>query len=283
LAPTTALTADGTAAPGDFTNVDTTNNDVTVTLQAAPPDGTRNGIKHTIQGGNHKVTVALSGTDVVNKTGGVTSFTLPFVNQAVVLQYFAAVGVWIIVSLDLGTTPGGLFRVAHIETGAGTLATLDTGVLTLPGTYVRLMWRLFGRSDTAATADSLVLSFNGDTADANYDQQRANISNATVSASAVPGTAGVGARTIGAVPGATAPTNHFGFVAGEVADFAGANFKIASARSDYWTARTAAGSNIRLYGFQWANAAAINRLAFSITGNFVAGTKLDVYAMSAGG
>jgi hypothetical protein len=101
LVPTAVKTAGYTAATADFVPVDTTAGAVTVTLPSAPPDRTRIGVKHVIQGGTNAVTVARGGADLFNKAGGSTSLSLGLLNQAVVLQYAATAGLWYVQSADL--------------------------------------------------------------------------------------------------------------------------------------------------------------------------------------
>jgi hypothetical protein len=101
LLPTAVKTTNYSAAAQDFVPVDTTSGAVTVTLPTAPADKTQVGVKHITQGGTNAVTVACGGSDVLNKAGGSTSFTMPLLAQAAILQYKASTGIWYILEDDL--------------------------------------------------------------------------------------------------------------------------------------------------------------------------------------
>jgi hypothetical protein len=101
LARTAVKTANYTAAAGDLVPVDTTSGAVTVTLPNAPADKTMVAVKHIIQGGTNAVTIACAGSDVFNRAGGPTSATLPYANQAMLLEYTAAVGIWSVIADDI--------------------------------------------------------------------------------------------------------------------------------------------------------------------------------------
>lgn len=99
LVRTSVKTANYTASSGDLVPVDTTSGNVTITLPTAPPSGNRVAVKHVTQGGANKVTVQCGGSDVFNKTGGVTSALLTVLNQAITVQYDS--GIWTVVSDDV--------------------------------------------------------------------------------------------------------------------------------------------------------------------------------------
>lgn len=99
LARTGVKTGNYTATAGDLVPVDTTSNPVTIALPAAPPDKTQVAVELVTQGGANAVTVACSGSDVLSKTGGPTSMSLPLLGQAAWLEYTAAGGIWTPLSL----------------------------------------------------------------------------------------------------------------------------------------------------------------------------------------
>lgn len=101
LIPTAVKTGAYTAAAQDLVPVDTTSGAVTITLPTAPVDKTQVAVKHVIQGSTNAVTIALGGSDVLNRTGGATSMTLPLLAQAAVLQYKATGAIWYVVEDDL--------------------------------------------------------------------------------------------------------------------------------------------------------------------------------------
>lgn len=104
--PTAVKTAGYTAAPQDFVPVDTTSGAITITLPAAPPDGTLIAVKHVTQGSTNAVTVSCGGSDVINKTGGATTDSVPLLGQGKVFMYKATGAIWYIVATD--TPIGGL-------------------------------------------------------------------------------------------------------------------------------------------------------------------------------
>lgn len=101
LAAVAKQTGSYAATANQLVPCDTTSGSLTVTLPNAPADRTMVAIKHVIQGGTNSVTFACAGSDVINKAGGSTTGTLSLVNQAVLLMYAAAGGIWYIVSDDL--------------------------------------------------------------------------------------------------------------------------------------------------------------------------------------
>lgn len=90
-----------TAAPGQFVPVDTTSGAVTVTLPTAPANNATIAVKMVIQGSTNAATVACGGSDVINKTGGSTTFPLTTLNQGVVLQYKSSGAIWYAITSDL--------------------------------------------------------------------------------------------------------------------------------------------------------------------------------------
>jgi hypothetical protein len=101
LTPTAVKTSAYTAVVGDLVPVNTTSGAVTITLPTTPVDKAQIAIKHVIQGGTNAVTIACGGSDVINKTGGSTSFTLATLNQGVWFEYKASTGIWYAVTSDL--------------------------------------------------------------------------------------------------------------------------------------------------------------------------------------
>jgi hypothetical protein len=101
LTPTAVKTSAYSAAAGDLVPCDTaTTGSFTVTLPSAPSDGAQVRIEHILQGGGGVVTVACGGSDVINRTGGPTSFTMPTLGQAATLQYKASGAIWYVLASD---------------------------------------------------------------------------------------------------------------------------------------------------------------------------------------
>lgn len=131
LVPTAVQTANYTAAVHDFVPVNTTSGSITITLPAKPADKSLIAVKQIIQGGTNTVTINSGGTDVFNKTGGLTSITLKTLNQGVLLQYSSA-GIWYVLSDDLPLSSLDLRYANTLTTSAASAPTLVNGVLNIP-------------------------------------------------------------------------------------------------------------------------------------------------------
>ena len=121
LVMTAVKTSAYSAAPLDYVRADATTGSLTVTLPNAPAAGTTIGVKMTGTSGTNTVTVACAGSDVFNKTGGGTTFTLSTLNQGAVFQYGAG-AIWLIASSDfaLSSLDGRYPPIATTpQTGAG--------------------------------------------------------------------------------------------------------------------------------------------------------------------
>ena len=90
-----------TALINQFVPVNTAAGSVTITLPAAPVDGSRCGAKQVVRIVPNTVTIAASGTDTFNTPTGPTAVTLSGLNQAAIFQYVAAAGLWINISDDV--------------------------------------------------------------------------------------------------------------------------------------------------------------------------------------
>ena len=86
LFPTGVKTASVTAAGSQFIPCNATSS-FTVTLPGAPETGTTVAVKLVALTGSNQITVAASGSDVFNVSGGSATMTLTRVNQTVTVQY----------------------------------------------------------------------------------------------------------------------------------------------------------------------------------------------------
>lgn len=174
LSPAAVKTSAYTAGPGDFVPVDTTSGAVTVTLPAAPPDGTMVGVKLVRQGSTNAVTIACGGADTINTVGGSTSGTLSVLKQGVVLQYQAATAIWYVLvdSLPAGSAGATTFS-GIITANAGTNSSGSAPILTalgaVSGTAIQLTdtsrdYLVYLEVTTAGTATSVTM---GHTSSAN--------------------------------------------------------------------------------------------------------------------
>lgn len=95
-------TADYTASANQIVLVSTASNAVTITLPAAPANGTINAVKMVTQGTGNNTTVQAGGSDVINLSGGSTSAPLKIPSQGILLQYDS--GIWAVLGDDLPLT-----------------------------------------------------------------------------------------------------------------------------------------------------------------------------------
>lgn len=100
LVPTSLKVVNYSAAASDFVPVATTSGNVTVSLPAAPADGTVVGVKMVAQVSANTVTVAAGGSDTFNTTGGPTSLSIAQLNQGVIVQYQVANAIWYVIVDD---------------------------------------------------------------------------------------------------------------------------------------------------------------------------------------
>lgn len=186
----------------------------------------------------------------------------------------------------LGWVTGDVVTAAEFRKGTGAIydttlgasaASIDvTGIV---ATYAHLRVVVYARGDTAAASVTTLLRFNND-ASAIYDWQTTQANNATLTA-----TASIGATSVqlGQCAAGTATANIFD--AGEIVipHYAGTtNQKSATALSGFKGAATLGAFGSQTTVGWWRSVAAINRVTvFPSAGNFVAGTRLTIYAMGA--
>lgn len=122
LVPTALKVANYTAVSGDLVRCNTTAGPFTVTLPAAPADGTIVGVRVVTFGAGNNLTVACGGSDALEVTGGATSATIAGL-QGKFYQYHASDAVWIGVAIAgvTGIPNGG----TNATTAAGALANLS--------------------------------------------------------------------------------------------------------------------------------------------------------------
>lgn len=101
LVPTAVKTGTYSAAVGDFVPADTTGGGFTITLPAAPADGSQIGVKMVAQTGTNLLTVAASGSDHFNTTAGSTSVLVDILRQSIVMQYKATGAIWYVLNGEL--------------------------------------------------------------------------------------------------------------------------------------------------------------------------------------
>ena len=126
LSPIAAQTANFSVSAGQLAPVNCSAGSVTATLPNAPADKTLIGVKLVAVSGSYTCTVAASGSDVFNISGGNTSLTLNVTNQCVFLQYYASGKIWYIIAADAST--GGY------AAGSGITITTSGGARTIAAT-----------------------------------------------------------------------------------------------------------------------------------------------------
>lgn len=178
---------------------------------------------------------------------------------------------------DLPATYGPWMVAIATVTLGGAASSIDFD--SIPGTYATLMLICSLRSDRSGVDnDSVRCTFNNDTTDANYDRQSLTVLGATVT-----GAYSSSGRILCAVPGATATTAHFAGTAIEIPGYAGANRKVAMART---TSPIVSGTSMQIEqrGLMWKSTSAITRVTLTPnTGpNFVAGSTVTLYGLAAG-
>lgn len=98
---TSVKTAAYSAAVSEIVMCNATAGGFTVTLPTGVADKARIIVKK-IDSSANVVTVETSGADVFNSAGsGLTSLTLPLLNQALTAQYQASAGVWVVINTDI--------------------------------------------------------------------------------------------------------------------------------------------------------------------------------------
>jgi hypothetical protein len=122
---TATKTSAYTAAVAELVMCNASTAGFTVTMPTNVADKSRIIVKK-IDSSANIVTVTTSGTDVWNSSGsGITSLTLPLMNQALTAQYQSSTGVWIVVNTDIPLTAADTRYLNQNTTGSA--ATLTTG------------------------------------------------------------------------------------------------------------------------------------------------------------
>lgn len=141
------------------------------------------------------------------------------------------------------------------------------------------MLSIYARGDAAAGVENVVVQFNGDAA-ANYDTQDLRGNAAATSASeAFAGSSII----VGLCPAATAGANLFSTIEAFIPNYAGStNNKQVVSISASKSGTTTGNLFVDIFGGSWRSNAAINRITIlPASGNFVAGSRVTLYAMGA--
>ncbi len=137
LTPTSEKTANYTAVAGDLVMTDATSSAFTITLPTAPADLTRIGVKMVkpASATANIITVALGGSDHINRTTGPTSTTLTRVGRTLNFQYKSSNSVWYVTESDeaLEKSVRKFFNVEYygaVHDGQTTQMTTNDGTIT---------------------------------------------------------------------------------------------------------------------------------------------------------
>lgn len=166
------------------------------------------------------------------------------------------------------------FRIANT-----TLAATATSIAfsSIPATWKHL--RLVGilRTDRAVSGESVYVSVNSDTTDANYDCQFSTQINTTTSAAEV--LAAAGSRFVLTANGSSATANQFTSFDMFIQDYAGAQRKNILCLYQRASARTTGTLTLGRAYVHWANTAAITSVSFApVTGpNFIVGCTVSLW------
>lgn len=159
------------------------------------------------------------------------------------------------------------------------VATASIDVTSISATYAHLMVSIYARGDTASTASTVLMRFNGDTA-ANYDWQQVLGFATTVTAGEHFADTSV---TVGSCAAASAGANLFSTCEVFIPHYAGSsNNKSFVSVNAHKIGTSTTNINLNFMGGGWRSNAAINQITFlPAAGNFAAGTRVTIHALGA--
>lgn len=146
----------------------------------------------------------------------------------------------------------------------------------IPADYKDLIVELSLRSTAAATFDTVLVAVNNDTTDANYRSQMVQHSNATISAAQNIGAANVRGQVF--ATGASSVANDFGVTRLVIPDYANAGkTKVLHLDNEVMLTRSSGGLLVRSGFLSWLSTSVINRLTFTGSANWLAGSRVSIY------
>jgi hypothetical protein len=148
----------------------------------------------------------------------------------------------------------------------------------IPGTYTHLEIEMVGRSTKASSNfEDLIMELNADTTPTNY-----RYSYFQVHTSGTIAGGGGEDRFIGALPAASSPANSAAQINIRIDFYALTTFnKQANGVSSFRYDNTSVQEIVRTGGYEWENPAAITQIVLKLpSGNFVAGTTIDLYGLT---
>ena len=173
-----------------------------------------------------------------------------------------------------GSGSGAFARLFDSTVTGSAAASIDSGANGIPQATSHLYIVFYGRGDTAATAISVALTFNNDTA-AHYDLQALSGGSTSPSASFLTNTTGNAVS----IPAASATANVFGSAQWIVPAYTQTTGHKGTAALFGFADPTGTQST-GARGSHWQSTAAITRIAIAATaGNLVVGSRLTVYGL----
>jgi hypothetical protein len=188
-----------------------------------------------------------------------------------------------------GWLPGDIMTAAEFKKGVGCIYDTTLGVAAasidvtgIVATYAHLLLVSYLRGDTATATITVALRFNNDSG-ANYDAQSIANSAATTLAAGENIAATSGNIDRGVTPGGTAAASEFGAMATLIPAYAGTTGQKSAISMVAGRSGTTTGLiSTMLCSTFWRSTAAINRITLlPSAGNFVAGSRLSIYALGA--
>ena len=186
-----------------------------------------------------------------------------------------------------GWATGDIVTAAEFRKGIGSLydttlgaAAAQIDVTGIPATYAHLMLMLYARADATGPAFvNALMRLNNDTS-ANYDYELMQCGGTAINAAEWFAQTG---SWVGYIPDASAAANLFGTAMIQIPHYTNAvNNKAIISAAGYKTGGATGSMGSVLASTHWRSNAAVNRLTlFLSAGNFVAGTRLTLYAMGA--
>lgn len=184
---------------------------------------------------------------------------------------------WAVGDVEIAAQYGKGWGAIFDSTLGGSAANVD--ITSIVGTYAHLMLVVYARGDTAASSTTSVLRFNNDSA-ANYDWQGIRGTGATTVASENFAQTSIAIST--GMPANTAGANLFGVSVVFIPNYAGANNKAAMTLEASKIGVSTGNMFTDFFGGFWRSNAAITRITLLPgAGNYVAGTRVSLYAMGA--
>lgn len=169
----------------------------------------------------------------------------------------------------------GFYKIAETELGANA-ASID--MQSIPADYETLIVDCSLRSTAAATFDTVLLAVNNDTTDANYRAQSIQATNTTVAAAQNIGAANVRGQFF--ATGASSTANDYGTARLVIPNYASAvPTKVVRIEQEGMLTRNSGGLLWRQAALWWLNTAVINRLTFTGSANWLAGSLVSVYGV----